>query len=67
MTLTEAQTAVAAMLNECGLSQVIISADGKHNRYSVQGCNIYYTFDDLGALHEAKKPAPKMVQVGMFE
>ena len=30
--LIQAQTAVIAMLKECGLSAVLISADGNHNR-----------------------------------
>lgn len=64
--LTTAQREIVAMLRECGLSQVIISANGEHNRYSKRGSNVRYTFDDLSELAEKERPAPKMVQKGMF-
>lgn len=62
MTITEAQTAVLAMLDECGLSRVIITQDNTHNRYSKRGDNMSYAFADLAELAEKLKPAPKMVQ-----
>lgn len=62
MTLPEAQRLITAMLIECGLSRVIITHDGGHNRYSKRYSNVSYSFDDLATLADEMKPEPKMIQ-----
>jgi hypothetical protein len=71
MTLNEAQALIVAMLEECGLSSVKICVDSRYNRYTKPAWNggggVHYMFTDLAQLADETRPAPVMVQRGMFD
>ena len=70
MTPDQAQAAIVAILKECGVSAVLISADGKHNRNTREASNggggVFYAFGNIKELY-AVKPKGPMVQREMFE
>jgi hypothetical protein len=65
--LVEAQTAIVAMMNECGLRQVTINVDEKYNRFWIVGQHRQRRFTQLDELYVAHKPEETGRQVGMFE
>jgi len=69
--LAELQTAVVAMLKKYGLSAVLISADGEHNRYtkaiSNGGGGVFYIFDKLEDLPGLLNPPPVIRQGSLFD
>jgi len=70
--LQQAQALIVAMLRECGLSQVNICVNPEYNRYTVAARNggggAFYCFTSLAELRDERmKPAPKIVQAGIFE
>jgi uncharacterized protein YigE (DUF2233 family) len=69
--IAEAQAVIVAMLKECGLSQVNICVDPEYNRYTIAARNggggAFYRFTALAELRDERKPAPKIVQAGIFD
>lgn len=70
VTMQDAQAAIVAMMEECGLSQVNICVKPEYNRYTKASWNggggVFHRFADLATLAEEMKPAPKMVQSNIF-